>query len=175
VSGESGGDTTPATAIAAAAGRVEQVPANCCLPGGKEHGAQRSVPCSGNEVFALLDKTGTGQCLVAFHRPPGFYPLSVFESDSPGLDTGAGLGVPGAPSSSSGPRSTWNHIQAQGSAPEILRQAVFLRGDALRGDSFDPGLVGGGDYRCLVRARDMDCTKAAYRDPRGNMPHRANR
>src|ERR1035437_7109904 len=54
----------------------------------------RCVPCSGNEVFALLDKTGTGQCLVAFHRPPGFYPLSVFESDSPGLDTAAGLGFP---------------------------------------------------------------------------------
>ena len=50
---------------AAAAGRVEQVPANCCLPGGKEHGAQRSVPCSGNEVFALLDRTETGQCPVA--------------------------------------------------------------------------------------------------------------
>jgi hypothetical protein len=27
---------------------------------------------SGNEVFALLDRTETGQCLVAFHRPPGF-------------------------------------------------------------------------------------------------------
>ena len=34
-------------------------------PGGKDHGAQRSGPRPGNEVFALLDKTGTGQCLVA--------------------------------------------------------------------------------------------------------------
>jgi hypothetical protein len=32
---------------------------------GKEHGAQRSGPRSGNEVFALLGRTGTGRCLVA--------------------------------------------------------------------------------------------------------------
>ena len=32
---------------------------------GKDHGAKRSGPHPGNEVFALLDKTGTGQCLVA--------------------------------------------------------------------------------------------------------------
>jgi hypothetical protein len=38
-------------------------------PGGKDHGAQRSGPCaSGNEVFALRDKTGTRQCLVAVTR-----------------------------------------------------------------------------------------------------------
>jgi hypothetical protein len=47
-------------------------PANFCLPGGQEHGAQRSVPGPGNEGFALPGWTKTGQCLVAVHRPPGF-------------------------------------------------------------------------------------------------------
>ena len=32
--------------------------------GGKDHGAQRSGPRPGNEVFALLGRTGTGQCPV---------------------------------------------------------------------------------------------------------------
>ena len=32
---------------------------------GKGHAAQRSGPCPENEVFALRDKTGTRQCLVA--------------------------------------------------------------------------------------------------------------
>ena len=31
----------------------------------------------------------------------------------------------------------------------------------------DFGLAGGGDYRRVVRGRDMDCTEAARRDPRG--------
>ncbi len=46
--------------------------ANFCLPDGQDHGAQRSGPCPGNEVFALLNKTGTRRCLVVVHRPPGF-------------------------------------------------------------------------------------------------------
>src|ERR1035441_4425284 len=33
----------------------------------------------------------------------------------------------------SGPRNTWDQVQAQGNAPEIPRRAIFLRGDALRG------------------------------------------
>src|ERR1035437_2813400 len=47
------------------------------------------------------------------------------------------------------PRSTWNHVQAQGSAPEIPRRPIFLatvtcsRED---GDSLDSCQVGGGDY-----------------------------
>src|ERR1035437_11066454 len=107
------------------------------------------VPCSGNEVLALLDKTGTGQCLVAFHRPPGFYPLSVFESDSPGLDTAAGLGFPerlpdlfrpskylgGSPSPREHPGST--------RAGRLLGHGDVFQGD---GDSLDPGLAGSGDY-----------------------------
>src|ERR1035438_1837653 len=35
---------------------------------GKNREAQRSGPRPVNEVFALLDKTGTGQCPVAVHR-----------------------------------------------------------------------------------------------------------
>jgi hypothetical protein len=44
-----------------------------------------------------------------------------------------------------------------------------LRGDAFRGGWGFPGILSGrgGDYRCLVRGRDMDCAKAAHRDPRG--------
>src|ERR1039457_5800558 len=33
-------------------------------PGGKDHGAQRSGLRPGNEVFALLGRTGTGRCPV---------------------------------------------------------------------------------------------------------------
>ena len=48
------------TVLAGATGRGTFPP-----PGGKDHGAQRSGPRPGNEVFALRDKTGTRQCLVA--------------------------------------------------------------------------------------------------------------
>ena len=36
-------------------------------------------------------------------------------------------------SSCSGPRNTWNHVQGQGSAPEIPRRVIFLHGDGFRG------------------------------------------
>ena len=49
----------------AAAGRAEQAELIFENLGGKDHGAQRSGPRPGNEVFALRDKTGTRQCLVA--------------------------------------------------------------------------------------------------------------
>src|ERR1035437_7918255 len=48
------------TVLAGATGRGTFPP-----PGGKDHGAQRSGPRPGNEVFALRDKTGTRQCLVS--------------------------------------------------------------------------------------------------------------
>ena len=71
-------------------------PANSCLPGGQEHGAQRSVPGPGNEVFALLGRTRTGQC--PGRGPPATRLLTGFVFGSapfdlghaPGLDTGAG-------------------------------------------------------------------------------------
>src|SRR5674476_1650107 len=47
------------------AGGAETGPATFLDPGGKDHGAQRSGPRPGNEVFAPGDKTGTRQCLVA--------------------------------------------------------------------------------------------------------------
>ena len=56
---------------------------------------------SGNEVFALLDGTETGRCLVVATGHPALS-ASIFGSDSlasshaPGLDTGAGLGFPTA-------------------------------------------------------------------------------
>ena len=33
----------------------------------------------------------------------------------------------------SGPRSIWNHVQAQRNASEVPERAVFLRGDRFRG------------------------------------------
>jgi hypothetical protein len=79
--------------------RAEQAELTFETPGGKEHGAQRSVPCPGNEVFALWSRTGTRHCLVAV-TGTGASTASVFGSDAldfsrePGLDTGAGLGFP---------------------------------------------------------------------------------
>ena len=84
----------------AAAGRAEQAELIFESLGGKEHGAQRSVPRPENEVFALWSRTRTRQCPVAvtgnrgFNRPPIFGSASPDFSHAPGLDTGAGLGVP---------------------------------------------------------------------------------
>src|ERR1017187_1462474 len=53
---------------------------------------------------------------------------------------------------SSGPRHTWNHVRAQGNAPEIPRLGHLLaRGRAPREgwDFWKSSLAGRGDYRCL--------------------------
>src|ERR1019366_558520 len=55
---------------------------------------------------------------------------------------------------SSAPRHTWNHVRAQGNAPEIPRRAIFLAtvtGSGRDGDSLEVCPAGGGDYRRLVR------------------------
>lgn len=44
--------------------RAEQAELTSGTPGGKDHGAQRSGPRPGNEVFALLGRTGTRHCPV---------------------------------------------------------------------------------------------------------------
>jgi hypothetical protein len=69
---------TRGTGEAAAGGRAEQTQLPFYLPGGKEHGAQQSVPRPGNEVFALRDKTGTRRCLVVVHQPLGFNRLRLW-------------------------------------------------------------------------------------------------
>ena len=61
--------------------RAEQAELTFETPGGKEHGAQRSDPCPGNEVFALWSRTGTRHCLVAV-TGTGASTASVFGSDS---------------------------------------------------------------------------------------------
>lgn len=54
---------------------------------------------------------------------------SLFGSDSldfshePGLDTGAGLGFPER-LRASGPRHTWEYVQAQGKAQEVPRLGI---------------------------------------------------
>jgi hypothetical protein len=40
----------------------------------------------------------------------------------------------------SGPRSIWNHVQAQRNASEVPERAVFLRGDRFRGDGDSNGV-----------------------------------
>jgi hypothetical protein len=70
----------------------------------------------------------------------------------------------------SGAQNTGDRAQARRKAPEVPEQAVVLATVMCsREDGGDLGycLVGGGDYRCLVRGRDMDCAKAARRGPRG--------
>src|ERR1019366_3053027 len=70
-----------------------------------------------------------------------------------------------SPPASSGPRSTSNHIQGQGSASEIPRRPIFLatvtcsRED---GDSLGSGLAEGGDYRHVVS--QTDCSFLHYCD-----------
>ena len=48
--------------------------------GGKDHGAQRSGPRPGNEGFALLGRTKTGQLSCAFPPSTGSYRPKVSES-----------------------------------------------------------------------------------------------
>ena len=56
-------------------------PTNFCLPGGKEHGAQRSVPCLWKRSFCSLD--GQEQDNVLSWSPAtGASTASVFGSDS---------------------------------------------------------------------------------------------
>src|ERR1035437_8609171 len=55
---------------------------------------------------------------------------------------------------SSGPRSTWNHVQAQGKAPEVPERAVVLGGDRSRGGwGFQEVLSGSGWGLSLPRSR----------------------
>src|ERR1039458_561671 len=63
-----------------------------------------------------------------------------------------------SPPASSGPRHTWDQVQAQGNAPEIPRRAVFLASlmcSREGGDSLESCLAGGGDYRRLVRGEHV--------------------
>jgi hypothetical protein len=91
------------------AGGAETGPANFCLPGRKDHGAQRSGPRPENEVFAVLGRTGTRHCPVAILATRRSQPVSL-ASPSPtavppptwtGLAFPASSTVEGAPSLSS--------------------------------------------------------------------------
>ena len=81
-------------------------------------------------------------------------------------DTPGQAGFPGVlflPSGRFGPRHTWECLQAQRNAPEVPGLGIFLATLACSGedgDSLDSGLAGGGDYRRLVRGRDMGSTAA---------------
>jgi hypothetical protein len=73
---DSGGSTpTQGTVTAVAGWRPAQLTVG--PQAGKDHEAQRSGPRPGNEVFALLGRTGTGQCLVAVVSPRSPQPVSL--------------------------------------------------------------------------------------------------
>src|ERR1017187_1947349 len=70
----------------------------------------------------------------------------------------------------SGAQNTGDGAQARRKAPEVTRWGTFLARVTYSGEDggdLESCLAGGGDYRRVVRGRDMDCTKPARRDPRG--------
>src|ERR1035437_2925252 len=78
----------------------------------------------------------------------------------------------------SGAQNTWKYIQVQGDAPEIPRRAVVLATgtrsgeDRVTGNLVRPGV---GVIAAWFSVGVWIHWRAARRDPRGNMLHRANR
>src|ERR1035438_7850585 len=65
----------------------------------------------------------------------------------------------------SGPRSIWNHVQAQRNASEVPEWAVFLRGDRFRGVGrpLSPPCPNRSRWRCGVLPKQEALGEAAAR------------
>ena len=143
-------------------------PADFCLPGGKEHGAQRecSLPWKRSFCSSEQDRNKTLSCRV----PPATRLLaaSIFGSDSldfshaPGLYTGAGLGfpdrlrvlpAPDVPGTMSKPKGKPRKYQDGPSS------CAGTRSGGEMGISWTLVWLGGGDYRRLVHGRGTGSTR----------------
>jgi len=159
-------------------------PANFCLPGGQEHGAQRSVPVLWKRSFCSSgpDRNGTVSCRG--HRRPTLQP-------PPSLGPTRSTLV-------ASPASTPALASASPSAPEFFQRPKYLEpGPSPRespgntktgrrlgrrplpgrmGFPTGPAREGGGDYRCVVRGGDTNLLPVAGMPPNtGGVPTAANR